>query len=544
MNKQIVFNQEAKTSLLKGVKKLSDAVTATLGPNGRNVIIENQGGNPTSTKDGVTVAKSISLKDPIENVGAQILKQAAIKTADLAGDGTTTTTLLASEMVEYGFNAIKAGSNAVEVKRGIEKAAKEVIDNLKSISQDITSDDQIHQVAVISANGDEEIGTLISEAMKAVGADGVVTVEESKIGETSLDIVEGIQFDKGYKSMYFVTNNDAMTCTLNDPKILIFNGRLTAVKDLLPLLEGCSQASSPLLIIAEDVDGEALSTLLVNKMRQILKVCAVKSPDFGDRRLHILEDIAVLTGGTVVSPEKGMRLDKFNSDWLGTARLVTVAKETTTIVDGKGAKETIEARIEELKSQIDKATSFFEREKLQERLGKLTGGVAIINIGAPTEVEMKEKKDRVDDALHATKAALQEGIVAGGGSALLHARKKLDTEYETANLELGRQIVRKACLAPFIKILTNAGYEETETWMLANSVVSSETTNGYDLKSKSIVNLVENGIIDPTKVTRLALENAVSVAGTILITEAIVYEEPEKEKNNDPMVGFGNGMYE
>ena len=535
MNKQIVFNQEAKTSLLKGVKKLSDAVTATLGPNGRNVIIENQGGNPTSTKDGVTVAKSISLKDPIENVGAQILKQAAIKTADLAGDGTTTTTLLASEMVEYGFNAIKAGSNAVEVKRGIEKAAKEVIDNLKSISQDITSDDQIHQVAVISANGDEEIGTLISEAMKAVGADGVVTVEESKIGETSLDIVEGIQFDKGYKSMYFVTNNDAMTCTLNDPKILIFNGRLTAVKDLLPLLEGCSQASSPLLIIAEDVDGEALSTLLVNKMRGILKVCAVKAPDFGDRRLHILEDIAVLTGGTVVSPEKGMRLDKFNSDWLGTARLVTVAKETTTIVDGKGEKESIESRIEELKSQIDKATSFFEREKLQERLGKLTGGVAIINIGAPTEVEMKEKKDRVDDALHATKAALQEGIVAGGGSALLHARKKLDTEYETANLELGRQIVRKACLAPFIKILTNAGYEETETWMLANSVVSSETTNGYDLKSKSIVNLVENGIIDPTKVTRLALENAVSVAGTILITEAIVYEEPEKDKKDSPM---------
>jgi chaperonin GroEL len=543
MNKQIVFNQEAKTSLLKGVKKLSDAVTATLGPNGRNVIIENQGGNPTSTKDGVTVAKSISLKDPIENVGAQILKQAAIKTADLAGDGTTTTTLLASEMVEYGFNAIKAGSNAVEVKRGIEKAAKEVIDNLKSISQDITSDDQIHQVAVISANGDEEIGTLISEAMKAVGADGVVTVEESKIGETSLDIVEGIQFDKGYKSMYFVTNNDAMTCTLNDPKILIFNGRLTAVKDLLPLLEGCSQASSPLLIIAEDVDGEALSTLLVNKMRGILKVCAVKAPDFGDRRLHILEDIAVLTGGTVVSPEKGMRLDKFNSDWLGTARLVTVAKETTTIVDGKGEKESIESRIEELKSQIDKATSFFEREKLQERLGKLTGGVAIINIGAPTEVEMKEKKDRVDDALHATKAALQEGIVAGGGSALLHARKKLDTEYETANLELGRQIVRKACLAPFIKILTNAGYEETETWMLANSVVSSETTNGYDLKSKSIVNLVENGIIDPTKVTRLALENAVSVAGTILITEAIVYEEPEKEKNDNAMMN-NMGMYE
>jgi len=466
MNKQIVFDQEAKTSLLRGVNKLSDAVTSTLGPNGRNVIIENQGGNPISTKDGVTVAKSISLKDPIENIGAQILKQAAIKTADLAGDGTTTTVLLASTMVENGFNAIKTGSNAVEVKRGIEKAAKEIISYLKESSVDITSEDQIHQVAVISANGDEEIGTLISEAMKAVGVDGVVTVEESKIGETSLDIVEGIQFDKGYKSLYFVTNNDNMTCTLNDPKILIYNGRLTTVKDLLPLLEGCSQANSPLLIIAEDVDGEALSTLLVNKMRGILKVCAVKSPDFGDRRLHLLEDIATLTGGTVVSPEKGMRLEKFNSDWLGTSRLVTVAKENTTIVDGKGNKESIESRIEELKQQIDKATSFFEREKLQERLGKLTGGVAVINIGAPTEVEMKEKKDRVDDALHATKAALQEGIVAGGGAALLHARKRLNKKYETTDLELGRQIVYKTCMAPFTKILTNAGYEATHIWNL------------------------------------------------------------------------------
>ncbi len=543
MNKQIVFNQEAKTSLLKGVKKLSDAVTATLGPNGRNVIIENQGGNPTSTKDGVTVAKSISLKDPIENVGAQILKQAAVKTADLAGDGTTTTTLLASEMIEYGFNAIKAGSNAVEVKRGIEKAAKEVIANLKEISQDINSEDQIHQVAVISANGDEEIGTLISEAMNSVGAEGVVTVEESKIGETSLEIVEGIQFDKGYKSMYFVTNNDTMTATLNNPQILIYNGKLTQVKELLPLLESCSQKQSSLLIIAEDVDGEALSTLVVNKMRGIIKVVAVKAPDFGDRRLHILEDIATVTGGQVISPEKGMKLDKFNSEWLGESRLATVTKESTTIVDGKGNAEDITQRIDDLKNQIDKATSFFEREKLQERLGKLSGGVAVINIGAPTEVEMKEKKDRVDDALHATKAALQEGIVAGGGAALLHARKKLDTEYETTDLELGRQIVRKACLAPFTKILTNAGYEEVNTWSLINDINTSESTNGYDLKSKEVVNLVEKGVIDPTKVTRMALENAVSVAGTILITEAIVYEEPEKEKDNSSMMNMG-GMYE
>jgi len=541
MNKQIVFNQEAKTSLLRGVTKLSDAVTATLGPNGRNVIIENQGGNPTSTKDGVTVAKSISLKDPIENVGAQILKQAAIKTAELAGDGTTTTTLLASTMIEYGFDAIKAGSNAVEVKRGIEKASKELITHLKSISQDITSDDQIHQVAVISANGDEEMGTLISEAMNKVGVDGVVTVEESRIGETSLEIVEGIQFDKGYKSLYFVTNNDTMTATLDKPQILLYNGRLTQVKELLPLLEGCSQAQKSLLIIAEDIDGEALSALIVNKMRGILKVCAVKAPDFGDRRLHILEDIATVTGGTVVTPEKGMKLEKFDTKWLGEARLINVAKEATTIVDGKGDVDQIEQRIDELKAQIDKAQSFFEIEKLQERLAKLSGGVAVISIGAATEVEMKEKKDRLDDALHATKAALQEGIIAGGGSALIHARRKLNTEYETTDLELGRQIVRKACLAPFTKILTNAGYEEIDTWDLVNNVNKAESTDGYDLKSKSVVNLIDAGIIDPTKVTRLALENAVSVAGTILITEAIVYEEPEKDKQNSPM---DMGMYE
>ena len=541
MNKQIVFNQEAKTSLLKGVTKLSDAVTCTLGPNGRNVIIENQGGNPTSTKDGVTVAKSISLKDPIENVGAQILKQAAIKTAELAGDGTTTTTLLAYEMVKYGFEAIKAGSNAVEVKRGIEKASKELIAELKEISQDISSEDQIHQVAVISANGDEEMGTLISEAMNKVGVDGVVTVEESRIGETSLEIVEGIQFDKGYKSLYFVTNNDTMTATLDKPQILLYNGRLTQVKELLPLLEGCSQAQKSLLIIAEDIDGEALSALIVNKMRGILKVCAVKAPDFGDRRLHILEDIATVTGGTVVTPEKGMKLEKFDTKWLGEARLINVAKEATTIVDGKGDVDQIEQRIDELKAQIDKAQSFFEIEKLQERLAKLSGGVAVISIGAATEVEMKEKKDRLDDALHATKAALQEGIIAGGGSALIHARRKLNTEYETTDLELGRQIVRKACLAPFTKILTNAGYEEIDTWDLVNNVNKAESTDGYDLKSKSVVNLIDAGIIDPTKVTRLALENAVSVAGTILITEAIVYEEPEKDKQNSPM---DMGMYE
>lgn len=541
MSKQIVFNQDAKTKLLKGITKLSDAVTCTLGPNGRNVIIDNEGDNPISTKDGVTVARSIELENPIENIGAQILKQAAIKTADLAGDGTTTTTLLAATMIADGFNAIKAGSNAVEVKRGIERASKDLVAELKLISTDITSDEQIKQVAVISANGDEEIGSLISEAMKAVGVDGVVTVEESRIGETSLEIVEGIQIDKGYKSLYFVTNNDTMTATLNNPKILLYNGRLTQVKELLPLLNSLSQSNDELLVIAEDIDGEALSTLLVNKMRGILKAAVVKAPDFGDRRLHILEDIATVTGGTVVSPEKGMKLDKFNSDWLGSARLVTVAKETTTIVDGKGEVEQIETRIDELKNQIDNAKSMFEREKLQERLGKLSGGVAIINIGAPTEVEMREKKDRVDDALHATKAALQEGIVAGGGAALLHARKKLDTEYETTDLELGRQIVRKACLSPFTKILTNAGYEEVDVYRWIDSINKLNPKTGYDLKTKELVDMIEVGIIDPTKVTRLALENAVSVAGTILITESIVYNKPEDKKVEQPV---DTGSYE
>ena len=542
MSKQIVFNQDAKTKLLKGIIKLSDAVTCTLGPNGRNVIIDNEGENPISTKDGVTVARSIELENPIENIGAQILKQAAIKTADLAGDGTTTTTLLAATMITDGFNAIKAGSNAVEVKRGIEQATKDVVAEIKRVSKDITSDEQIKQVAVISANGDEEIGSLISEAMKAVGVDGVVTVEESRIGETSLEIVEGIQIDKGYKSLYFVTNNDTMTATLNNPKILLYNGRLTQVKELLPLLNSLSQSNDELLVIAEDIDGEALSTLLVNKMRGILKAAVVKAPDFGDRRLHILEDIATVTGGQVVSPEKGMKLDKFNSDWLGSARLVTVAKETTTIVDGKGEVDQIEQRIDDLKQQIDNAKSMFEREKLQERLGKLSGGVAVINIGAPTEVEMREKKDRVDDALHATKAALQEGILPGGGVALVHARQVLaNQKYANVDLDLGRQIVYNACVAPFTKILSNAGYEALETYGLVTQINQVSSDNGYNLKSKCITNLVEDGIIDPTKVTRLALENAVSVAGTVLITESIVYNKPEDKKSDQPV---DMGMYE
>jgi chaperonin GroEL len=539
MSKQIVLNQDAKIKLMEGIMKLSEAVTCTLGPNGRNVIIENDGDLPSSTKDGVTVAKSITLEDPIENIGAQILKQAAIKTADLAGDGTTTTTLLASTMIQDGFKYIKNGSNAVEVKKGIERASKAIIQELQNNSTQISSEDQIKQVAVISANGDDEIGTLISEAMKAVGVDGVVTVEESSIGVTSLEIVEGIQFDKGYKSLYFVTNNDTMSASLNKPYILLYNGKLNQAKELLPLLEKCSTSDRPLLIIAEDIDGEALSVLLVNKMKGILKVCAVKAPDFGERRTHILEDIATLTNGVVVSPEKGMRLDRFDEKWLGTARVVNVDKEHTTIIDGDGVEESIDSRLNSIKTQIDNSKSLFEREKLQERLAKMSGGVAIINIGAATEVEMREKKDRMDDALHATKAALQEGIVPGGGSALVHARNILSTPYENTDLELGREIVMNACISPFIKILANAGYDDLTTWGIANKIMElNDNKIGYNLKTKMLSNLIDDGVIDPTKVTRLALENAVSVAGTILITEAVVFNK-QVDKKEDILNNFG-----
>jgi chaperonin GroEL len=538
MSKQIVFNQDAKIKLLKGITKLSDAVTCTLGPNGRNVIIDNAGENPVSTKDGVTVARSIELENPIENIGAQLLKQAAIKTADLAGDGTTTTTLLASTMITDGFNAIKAGSNAVEVKRGIEQATKEVIDQIKIISKDITSDEQIKQVAVISANGDEEIGSLISEAMKSVGVDGVVTVEESRIGETSLEIVEGIQIDKGYKSLYFVTNNDTMTATLNNPKILLYNGRLTQVKELLPLLNSLSQSNDELLVIAEDIDGEALSTLLVNKMRGILKAAVVKAPDFGDRRLHILEDIATVTGGQVISPEKGMKLEKFNSDWLGSARLVTVAKETTTIVDGKGDADKIEERIMSLKTQLDKETTPYNVERLQERLGKLVGGVAIINVGGGTEIEMKEKKDRLDDALQATKAALDEGILPGAGVALLHARKVLNILGKDDKSK-GTEIVFKACATPFKQILNNAGEDANEWW---NKIYAQDgNTIVPNLSENNTIDAFEAGIIDPTKVVRSAIENAAAAAVTLLMTECVIHSKPDEKKADDMggMAGFG-----
>ena len=534
------FNQEAKEKLASGIKQVADAVSSTLGPYGRNVVFIDEYGTVRSTKDGVTVAKTLKdFEDPIENIGAQMVKQASIKTADKAGDGTTTSTVLANALIQRSFNGINANTNVVLVKKGIEAGANEVIKGLNEIKREINSGDQITQVATISANNDEEIGALVAEAMNLVGQDGVVTVEESKTGDTSLETVEGIQFDRGYKSMYFTTDNNTMSATLKDPLILIYNGRLTSVKELLPVLEGTSQTDSSLLIIAEDIDGEALSTLIVNKMRGMLKVAAVKAPDFGDRRLAVLEDIATVTGGTVVSPEKGMKLERFNSGWFGKSRVVTVTKDTTTIVDGAGGEEAVQSRVTELKEQIGKALSAFEKEHLQERLGKLVGGVAVINIGGATETEIKEKKDRIDDALQATKAALEEGLLPGGGIALLEARETITQSKEDSDdFNLGKRIIYAACGAPFLKILSNAGIENTNDIVFALrdsrlELGENGRTFGYNIKTEQVVDMFEAGIIDPMKVVRTALSNAVSVAGTVLLTECVIYNEPKKDKNDE-----------
>jgi len=537
MNKKITFSTDARTKLAQGVNKLADAVTSTLGPSGRNVIIEQDMGNPVSTKDGVTVAKSIALKDKVENLGAQIVKQAAIKTADYAGDGTTTSTLLAQTILQKGIEHMDAGSNAVIIKKGIDTATSEVVDYLEKNSVDITEEEQLKQIATISANNDKEVGNLISTAMDKVGRDGVVTIEESKTGETYLETVEGMQFDRGYKSPYFVTDNNSMTSILKDPYILLVDKRLNQVKELLPILEAVSQQNKSLLIIADDIDGEALSTLVVNKMRGILACAAVKAPDFGDRKKAMLEDIAVLTGGTVVSTEKGMRLDKFDSAWLGKANKATVSKDTTTIIDAKGEEEKITQRVEEIKTQIDESNSPFEKENLQNRLAKFIGGVALVHVGGHTEIEMKERKDRVEDALHATKAALEEGILPGGGIALLNAAdilkaklKDIDDDDET----LGYEIVANACKQPFVKILSNAGYSEDKINEMETNIKShKEFWHGFNPRNGTYLNMFDEGIIDPTKVTRLALENAASVSGTLLITEAVVSKGKEKE-NQQP----------
>tara|TARA_B100000683_G_C12474678_1_gene549053 strand:- start:402 stop:2045 length:1644 start_codon:yes stop_codon:yes gene_type:complete len=537
MNKKITFSKEARNRLAHGVDQLANAVTSTLGPSGRNVIIEQDMGNPVSTKDGVTVAKSITLKGKVENLGAQIVKQAAIKTADYAGDGTTTSTLLAQEILKEGLSKMDDGSNAVDIKRGIDKASKSIVDLIYENSKDITDEVQVKQIATISANNDKEVGELISTAMDKVGRDGVVTIEESKTGETYLETVEGMQFDRGYKSPYFVTDNNSMTSILKDPFILIVDKRLNQVKELLPILEAVSQQNKSLLIIAEDIDGEALSTLVVNKMRGILACAAVKAPDFGDRRKAILEDIAVLTGGQVVSSEKGMRLDKFDSAWLGKANKATVSKDTTTIIDAKGTEEKITDRVDQIKTMIDESNSPFEKENLQNRLAKFIGGVAIVHVGGHTEIEMKEKKDRVEDALHATKAALEEGILPGGGIALLNAAHKLlhNLDDITNKDELkGYRIVINACEKPFRKILSNAGISDSKLENIEMKIREEDTVwGGYNPRIAKHVNMFDDGIIDPTKVTRLALENAASVAGTLLITEAVVSKGKDKE-NQQP----------
>ena len=531
MSKIIETGSDSRTKLLSGVNQLAEAVVTTLGPNGRNVVIAQQGGNlPQSTKDGVTVAKTVELKDPVENLGAQMVKQAAIQTGDSAGDGTTTSTLLARELIKEGMKHTNLSQkhNAVAIKRGMEKTAKAIVSYLKEMSTDIASEDQIKQVATISANGDEEIGELITSAMDKVGRDGVVTVEESKSYETTLETVEGMQFDRGYKSPYFVTDNSTMQAQLDEPYILLYDGRITQVKELLPILESVSQQNKSLLIVAEDIDGEALAAMIVNKMRSILKCCAVKAPDFGERRTHILEDIATLTGGTVISKQKGTRLDKITFDDLGTSRGVTIEKDKTTIVDGNGTEEAITARLEEVKDQIERAESPYAVEQLQQRLAKMAGGIAVINVGGFTETEMKEKVDRVDDALHATKAALDEGIVAGGGVALLEARAKLVEANQLVcegDETIGAEILLNAIEKPFIQILKNAGINKYHSILSA----VEHDFKGYNIKNGTYVDMVKEGIIDPTKVTRTALENAVSVAGTMLITECTIVDSLEDE---------------
>jgi chaperonin GroEL len=531
MKKIVKFGPEAREELMKGINTLADAVVCTLGPNGRNVLIDLAGtdrtGKPIHTKDGVTVAKHIIVEDLTQNLGVQMVKEAALQTAEKAGDGTTTSTLLARELVKAGLKHLNNGENAVEIKRGIDVAVKEVVAYIReNISQEISSEEQLEQIATISANNDIEVGKLIATAIEKVGRDGVVHIEESKSGETYLETVEGMQFNRGYKSHFFVTDNNTMSCTLEDPLILIADHRFTTVKELLPILENVSSTNKSLLIIAEDIDQEALATLIVNKARGILKVAAVKAPDFGDRRKLILEDIATLTGGTVFDKDKGMKLDKFSYDWFGEARTITITKEETTIVDGKGNEESINQRVGELQTQIEKSDTPFITEQLQNRLAKMVGGVSIIHVGGMTEVEMREKKDRVDDALHATKAALEGGIVPGGGAALLYAREAIN------NAGIGSQIVYEACGKPFEQILLNAGYTPTDAQMIGKYQLvdaNKDAWTGYNLKTGEVVNMKEAGILDPTKVTKTALENAASVAGTILLTECVVVDHPKQD---------------
>lgn len=533
--KNLNYSVDAREKIKKGVDKLADAVRSTLGPCGRNVLIEKQDGASFSTKDGVSVAKEIHLKDPVENMGAQVIKEVSMKAAKHAGDGTTTATVLAATMYSEGLKYITAGSNPVELKRGMDKAVEAVVSNLREMSKDVSTNEEIKQVATISANNDNSVGAIIAEAMDSVGKNGIIEVEQSKTFETTLEIVEGMKIDRGYVSPYFVTNNSTMSTTLENPFILIYDKRISTVKEILPLLETCSKQNKPLLIIAEDIDGEALATLVVNKMRGILNVAAIKAPGYGDRRTQNLEDIAIITGGQVVSTQKGHKLEKLTIEMLGSARTVKVTKDDTIIVDGSGNTESIKDRVESLKQQYDDAEGEYEKQALKERISKLVGGVAVLNIGAASEVELREKVDRVDDALHATRAAVEEGIVIGGGMALYNASHDLSfgpDALENEDQRLGVQIIKKACKAPFEAIITNAG--KNPEAILACMGIERIDNIGYDARNDQFVNMFAYGIIDPTKVTRTALELANSVSGTLLTTECVVSIEPEKEKEQTP----------
>jgi chaperonin GroEL len=538
MAKKITYDLEARTALKAGVDKLANAVKVTLGPKGRNVVIEKKFGAPTITKDGVTVAKEIELENKLEDVGAQMVKEVASKTSDDAGDGTTTATVLAQALIAEGLKNVTAGANPMSIKRGIDAAAKSVIASLQSQSKDLPDAEQIANVGSISANNDREIGEKIAEAMDKVGKDGVITVEESKTAETFLETVEGMQFDRGYLSPYFVTNSDNMEAELEDPYILIYDKKIANMKDLLPLLEKVVQTGKPVMIIAEDIEGEALATLVVNKLRGTFKVLAVKAPGFGDRRKAMLEDIAVLTGATVISEDAGYKLENATLEYLGTSKRVVSDKDNSTIVGGSGASDAIKGRINEIKVQIEKTSSDYDREKLQERLAKLSGGVAVINVGAATEVEMKEKKARVEDALHATRAAVEEGIIPGGGVALLRAIPSLDKVKVDEEEAVGVDIVRRALESPLRQICENAGVEPS---IIAQAIREGKNDYGYDARTSEYVNMFKAGIIDPTKVARVAVENACSIAGMILTTEAAVTELPEKDAPAMPPMDPGMG---
>ena len=539
MAKQIKFDADARQKILAGVEKLSAAVTSTLGPSGRNVILDKKFGSPQITKDGVTVAKEIELADPFENMGAQMVKEVASKTNDVAGDGTTTATLLAEAIYREGLKNLTAGANATALKNGIDKATNAVVEAIAKLAKKVKSADEIAQVATLSANGEAEIGAIISEAMDKVGKDGTITVEEAKTLETTLDVVEGMQFDKGYLSPYFVTDPEEMECVLENPYILLFEKKIANLQELLPVLQSVAKSGRPLMIIAEDVEGEALATLVVNKLRGSFQVCAVKAPGFGDRRKAILQDIAILTGGQLISEDLGVKLENVGLDMLGRAKKVTVDKDNTTIVEGLGKGADIKARVEQIKKQIEETTSDYDREKLQERLAKLSGGVAIIKVGAATEAAMKEKKDRVDDALHATRAAVEEGIVPGGGVAYLRCQKAIEALKLEGDEKVGADIIARAIEAPLRKLVNNAGQEAA---LVIANVKKASGNNGYNVRTGEYADLFKCGVVDPAKVTRSALQNAASIAGLLLTTDCMVTDIPEKKECNCGGHGGQPGM--